>query len=90
MTTDEGEGIAEGGRLFVIPGGLTDGERIWGDLEAVVGEEGHEGEESEQDRGGALDCERRPAAGSLEAEMGADLMEGGFNRPYTLHPYPQY
>ena len=67
MSPYSGECVAEGGAAFVIPGRAHDGPAC---LRAeLCGEQGDEGEEPEQARGGACDSQVGPLALGLNAQM---------------------
>jgi len=84
----EGQGVGERRVVLGVPGCLSDGARPGRDL--VVGQERDEGKQAQEGGRDAADGPVRPLALRFDAEMVAHFMEGHFNRPYTLHPYPPY
>src|SRR3954452_10127983 len=84
MSPYSGECIAEGGAAFVIPGRAHSGSaRLWAEL---CGEQGDEGEEPEQARGGACDGQIGPLALGLNAQMRPGLLERGLHLPTLNKP----
>src|SRR3954453_19556382 len=84
MSPHSGEGVAEGGAAFVIPGRAHNGPAC---LRAeLCGKQGHEGEEPEQARGRACDGQVGPLALGLNAQMRPGLLERGFQSPTLNEP----
>ena len=81
---DESEGIDEGGERFGVPGGLTNREGL--SVKQRVCEEGDQGKEAEQSRGGTEDGEIGPLALGLDAEVRAGLLKGDLELPAQHEP----
>src|SRR5262245_16999265 len=85
MVADERQGIHEGWLGFVVPGGSTTRERR-PSAEEVIGEERHEGEQTEECWGGAGNCSVGPLPLRLDPKMSADLAEGDLELPAQREP----
>ena len=85
LAAHQGEGVGEGRDRFGVPGGLRDRGR-GSSLELVVGEQRHQGEETEQRWGRAGDRTIGPLALGLDAQVGPHLVEGHFELPAQDEP----
>ena len=84
MLTNERKRIGKGRQGFAIPGGLTNGKRVF--TQQLLRKNGHERKESQQGRSGAQNRQIRPLALGLDAQMSTNLMKGDFNCPAQDKP----
>ena len=84
LATHQGEGVGEGGGALAYQADCRIGAA--GRAELVVGEERHQGEETEQRRGGAGDRTIRPLPLGLDAQVRPHLVEGHFELPAEDEP----
>src|SRR5260370_11634878 len=84
MLTNERKRIGKGRQGFAIPGGLTNGKRVF--TQQLLRKNGHERKECQQGRSGAQNRQIRPLALGLDAQMSTHLMKGDFNCPAQDKP----
>src|SRR5690554_583734 len=81
VTTDESQGVRKGSFPFVVPGCLAHGQRLV--LAETVRQQGDQGEEAQQRRGGAGNSQVRPLPLGFQTQMSTRFLEGHFQAPAT-------
>src|SRR4030042_6917330 len=84
LPTHQRQSIRKGGRLLMIPGGLTNGQ--WTIFGLPVCQQSNQRKQPHQDRRSPLDGGRRPLALGFHTQMSADFMEGNLHLPTTDKP----
>ena len=84
MLTNERKRIGKGRQGFAIPGRLTNGKGVF--TQQLLRKNGHERKECQQGGSGAQNCQIRPLALGLDAQMSTNLVKSDFNGPAQDKP----